>query len=147
MADLLQRRAADFVLWVPRPVDPGSGPTLVVGELRPGAPPTLVNERRHAMEQVPGKTGLWRVSPSACGLGAGRMYHYWFDVEDTYPGHAPGARIAVCDPAAFATDWRLTRGDQPAAMVRWDGASLLPCDGGGDPVEPAAAPSASLAPN
>jgi pullulanase len=82
--------------------------------------------------QPSGIFGLWRLPTASAGLQDGRIYHYWFEVDNTFPGAS--GRILVCDPAAAATDWRVAEGNQPAAIVKFAGGELLACDASGDAV-------------
>ena len=135
--DLINRKTSNFVLWAPGQ----TAPKIRLGTFQRGAPPSLANPKTVAMTAVTGKSGLFKVSPAACGLVDGAVYHYWFEVDDTNIGHAPGARILVCDPTALTTDWRLFDGEQPAAVVKFDHGQLVPCD----PNEPNGAPVAAAA--
>jgi pullulanase len=134
--DLLVRRSSNFVLWAPGQ----HAPRLVIGTFEPGAPPTLRDRQSFSLTAVAGVLDLFEISPLSCGLQNGVVYHYWFEVDDTNLGHQPGARIAVCDPLATTTDWRLTEGDQPAAVTKFDGARLVPCDPDGTAATAAAVP-------
>jgi 1,4-alpha-glucan branching enzyme len=134
--DLLDRRSSHFVLWAPGQ----DAPKLVIGTFQPGAPPTLRDRQSFNLSAVAGVSDLFEIVPQACGLQNGVVYHYWFEVDDTNIGHQPGARIAVCDPLATTTDWRLTEGDQPAAVTKFEGGTLVPSDPDGVAVTAAAAP-------
>lgn len=59
MARLLDLKAKHFVLW-----NPGGSrtPELVIGNLRPGNPSTLANQRIIKLEQHPDYPELWLVS-------------------------------------------------------------------------------------
>ena len=134
--DLLVRRSSNFVLWAPGQ----HAPRLIIGTFEAGAPPTLRDRQSFSLTPVAGVSDLFEISPLACGLQNGVVYHYWFEVDDTNLGHQPGARIAVCDPLATTTDWRLTEGDQPAAVTKFEGARLVPCDPDGTAATAAAVP-------
>jgi len=144
-SDLLDRRADSFILWSPhQPVAP---PALVIGEFQEGTPPTLANERRFDLKPVAGVSGLWSVQAADCGLKDGQFYHYWFEVENTLPGHA-NPRILVCDPLTLATDWRLVSGNQPSAVVAFAQGKLVPCDpDGGGVTDPQVGPMGALPTN
>jgi pullulanase len=139
VADLLNRKSTHFILWAPKPG--AQPPRLILGELQLTNPVSLANEQSIAMTAVAGIRGLWQVAPTAA-LQAGKVYHYWFEVDDTKPGRPQGQRIRVTDPAAFIVDWRLrapalplpnTDVDrQPAAVIKFDGSHLVPCDPGGE---------------
>lgn len=129
--DLLDRRADSFILWSPH--QPVAAPALVLGEFQEGDPPTLANQQRFELKPVAGLSGLWFIPTADCGLHDGQVYHYWFEVDDTLPGHA-NPRILVCDPMAFATDWRLFSENQPSAVVAFAQGKLVPCDPHGSPV-------------
>jgi pullulanase len=131
-ADLLSRRATHFVLW--RPNDISSVPALVIGKFQPGNPPTLAGRRRIAMTQAVGLTGLWEIAASECGLVAGDVAHYWFEVENTDPHRSASGNVLCTDPAAHMVDWRLCAegGTQPAAVIQFDGTNLVVCDPAGE---------------
>ena len=144
--NLLDRKLTHFVLWAPGQ----SGPVLVIGELQFGAPPVLINEHKFPLAAVAGVSGLFDIAAANCGLTDGHVYHYWFEVDDTRPGHVTGARVCVTDPTSFAVDWRLVRGDrdQPAAIVKYDSGNLMQCDPDGVPLpKPAAGTLRNLAQN
>jgi len=125
-SDLLDRKLNHFVLWAPGQ----AGPVLVIGQLQPGAPPELIDKHAFPLVAVAGMSGLFDIAASSCGLTDGQVYHYWFEVDDTRPGHAAGTRVCVTDPCAFTVDWRLVAGDgdQPAAVIKYDSGNLIACD-------------------
>lgn len=144
--NLLDRKASHFVLWAPGQ----SQPTLIIGRLQYGAPPVLTGTQTFAMDAVAGLSGLFEIAATSCGLTDGEVYHYWFEVDDTRPGHAPAARVCVTDPTTATVDWRLLNGerDQPAAVVLYDQGKLVSCDPDGTPVpEPKPGILRDLAPN
>jgi pullulanase len=140
IADLLQRKRTHFVLWTPQA--PGQAPSLVIGEFQPTNPATLVNERTIPLTPAAQTVGLWELAATTAGLQAGTVYHYWFEVDDTKAGRPAGQRIRVTDPTAFTVDWRVrapvlpapnTDNDrQVAAVIRFDGTHLIPCDPAGE---------------
>jgi pullulanase len=132
--DLLDRQATHFVLWAPGQ----TAPELVIGILQFGAPPSLTGRQTFPLNAVDGVHGLWQIAPADCGLADGKVYHYWFEVDDTRPGHPAGARVAVTDPTSSTVDWRITEGDgdQPASVIRFSAGRLVPCDPDGTPVSP-----------
>src|SRR3954470_19639878 len=113
--DLLNRKTTHFVLWAPGQ----KAPKLVIGTFQFGAPPQVNGRNSFAMKEAAGVHGLWEIAPADCALVNSTVYHYWFDVDDTRPGHAAGARVLVTDPTAVTVDWRITEGDgeQPASVV------------------------------
>ena len=139
---LFSRKSTSFVLWAPRQ----RTPKLVIGTFLPGAPPTLTGKQTFNLIPVVGLSDLFEIAAGACGLSNGTVYHYKFEVDDTNAGHGTGARILVCDPAAFTTDWRLTEGDQPASVVKFDNGKLVPCDPDGTVIGSAGAPNVSNLP-
>ena len=155
MADILQRKAGAFLVWRPRRDAPA--PLLVVGRFAPGNPPTLAEARRIPLSPVAGFDDLFAVPASECGLTAGEVYHYWFEVEETAPGRPLGGRILVTDPFAWTVDWRLRAPPlphpygaddrQPASVVLWTGQRLAPCDPGGEIADLAADNADGLPPN
>jgi 1,4-alpha-glucan branching enzyme len=158
-SDLLQRKATHFVLWRPRITAPA--PTLVVGRLEHGNPPDFVEEGRFDLRPSAVSTDLWEVSAAECHLIDGRVYHYWFEVNDSnpYKGHGvPPPRILCTDPTAWTVDWRLLApkpngpyGEDdrdPPAVVLFEDGKLVPADPGGERADFAADPgAAALAPN
>ena len=134
--DLLNRKSTRFVLWAPRQ----TAPKLVIGTLQFGAPPFLTGKQTLPLKAVSGVHGLWEIAPANCGLTDGNVYYYWFEVDDTRPGHAANTRVSVTDPTAFCVDWRITEsdGDQPASVIKFAGGQLVPCDADGTPVKPPA---------
>jgi pullulanase len=117
--DILDRRADRFVLWCPR--TQSAAPQLVLGQFRPGNPPSVESVRRLPLKAAPGLDGLFEVPAAECGLQDGTTYHYWFEVDDSRAS-AP-ARVVVTDPFATCIDWRVfppgtTSNTQPAAVVR-----------------------------
>jgi pullulanase len=132
-----------FVLWSPQTSQPA--PALVIGRFQPGNPPTLVQRRKITLEQT-AHPDLWTVDVADCGLTDGQVYHYWFEVNDSSP-FGDGRRILCTDPTAFTVDWRLCadrmsapygEDDQdPAAVVKFEGGQLVPCDPGGERYAPA----------
>src|SRR5882724_10541987 len=131
-ADLLARRASNFVLW--RPNQSAIPPLLIFGTFQPGNPPTLAGERQIPMNPVPAVNGLWQLSAATCGFSEGDIVHYWFEIDDTDPHRDISQRIRCTDPAAHTVDWRLTQdsGNQPAAVLQFSGGQLVPCDPGGE---------------
>src|SRR4051812_8653354 len=134
--DLLNRKATHLVLWAPGQ----TAPKLVIGTLQFGAPPFLTGKQTFPLRAVGGVHGLWEIAPADCGLLDGNVYHYWFDVDDTAPGHAANARILVTDPTTSTVDWRITEGggDQPASVIKFANGKLLACDPDGVAVTPPA---------
>jgi 1,4-alpha-glucan branching enzyme len=144
--NLLDRKLTYFVLWAPGQTQPA----LVIGELQYGASPILTGEHTVPLAAVAGLNGLFEIAATSCGLIDGHVYHYWFEVDDTRPGHAAGARVSVTDPITSTVDWRLVKGDrdQPVAVVKYDSGNLIPCDPDGVPVlKPGVGDLRKLAPN
>src|SRR5437667_7899199 len=102
-ADLLGRKLTHFVLW--RPNDNTTPPTLVIGRLQLGNPPTFVDPKRFPLTATANSPGLWEIPAADCQLQDGQVYHYWFEVEDA--SAQPGTLVQCTDPLAFAVDWRL----------------------------------------
>lgn len=140
MADILRRKALAFLVWRPKPNAPP--PALIIGRFAAGNPPTLIDEQQIALEAVAGFADLFGVDAVDCGLTAGGVYHYWFEVEETAPERPAGSRVRVTDPFAWSVDWRLraprlpppytSDERQPAAVVRWTGERLEACDPAGE---------------
>src|SRR5207245_2066924 len=103
----------------------------------------LTGEKQFDLRPAAGFADLWELPAADCSLTDGQIYHYWFEVDDTDPGKDPPARIRCGDPFAHTVDWRLTAprlprppysGDdeRPAAVVRFAGGQIVPCDPGGE---------------
>jgi len=134
-ANILDRKETHFILW--RPTASTTPPVLIIGQLQPGNPPTLVGEKHFPLTAAAGAQGLWQIAAIDCQLQASQVYHYWFEVEDTASAAQPLPRVRCTDPLAFAVDWRLfppgtTDNKQPAAVIKFDNGRLIPCDPGGE---------------
>lgn len=155
-ANIRVRKENAFLLW--RVSDTTAPPVLVIGQLSPGAPISLINEQQFGLRPDPDHADLWTVSADQCGLTDGAVYHYWFEVTDSAP-YRNGQRIRITDPTATTVDWQLlaprpadphyTDDDAyPAAVVKWIGGKLAACDIGGEElVIPAGADLSALSPN
>lgn len=141
-ADILTRKQTAFVLWHAGAA--ASPPQLVIGRFQAGNPPQLTGQQSFALAPIAGFTDLWAIAASACGLAEGKVYHYWFEVNDTHPGRPATTRIRVTDPAALSVDWRI-RADRPAgpygdddrypaAVVKFAHGQLVAADPGGETV-------------
>jgi glycosidase len=144
MTPLLERKRTHFVLWRPALVEPP--PKLVIGIYEPGPPPSLANERTFTLVPSPISDAVppdvWEIDVGRCELEDGRVYHYWFEVEDTNAYRAERRRVRTSDPAAYAVDWRLLApaapGDgpldrAPASVVRFSNGALVAADPVGAP--------------
>ncbi len=96
-----------------------------------------------------GFTDLFGIAAADCGLNDGWVYHYFFETADG---------IQTTDPAAYAVDWRLlsnplpppytTDDRQPAAVIKYRGGQLVPCDPAGEEADFTGDPSpVTLPPN
>jgi pullulanase len=152
-AHLFALKRTAFVLW--RPHQTATPPRLVIGRFAAGNPPALADRLDLDLEETPAHPDLWRIDASRCGLIEGQTYHYWFEVTDSSP-FRDGRRILCTDPTACTVDWRLladrlpapyTTDDQnPAAVVKFEGGLLVPCDPDGAVVHPAPPIAADAAP-
>lgn len=143
-AHLFELKKTMFVLW--RPLNTWPAPRLVIGWFQPGNPPTLTNQQTWDLSELPGQPGLWGIEAWRCGLADGNVYHYWFEVTDSNP-QRNGWRILCADPLARTVDWRLkapalggmyNEDDRdPAAVVKYLGGELVPCDAAGETFAPA----------
>jgi hypothetical protein len=100
--DVLKRKQTHFVLW--RPNAGTTPPTLLIGQLQPGNPPTFINPKRFPLTQTAGLPGLWEVAATDCQLQNGQIYHYWFEVEDTSTRGQSLPKVSCTDPLAFTVD-------------------------------------------
>ena len=131
MIDILTRRQTHFVLWCPRET---AAPVLLIGRLKNGNPARFKELARLPLQRVADRPGLWALAAAACGLTAGQTYHYWFEVDNSWP---EPPRIQVTDPLAFAVDYRLLAPENPAlqhpaAVVAWTGEQLVASDPNGE---------------
>lgn len=137
-AHLFELKKTMFVLW--RPWNTSPAPRLILGWFQAGNPPELVQPLSFDLSELPGHPGLWGIAAADCGLGEGNVYHYWFEVTDSSPSR-DGQRILCTDPLARTVDWRL-RADalgtpyndddrDPAAVIKYVGGELVPCDASG----------------
>jgi glycosidase len=146
-ADLLDRKQTHFVLWHAAPAV--APPVLVIGEFQAGNPPSLGNVKRLSLTPVAGFTDLFAIAATDCGLNEGWFYHYFFETADG---------TQTTDPTAYTVDWRLlsnrmpapftTDDRQPAAVIKYRGGQLVPCDPAGEEADFTGDPSpAALPPN
>ena len=146
---LLELRRHAFVLWRPSVTQPV--PRLIIGRFQAGNPPTLIDEQVFPLTALPTHPDVWTIAAADCGLIAGQVYHYWFEVTDVSP-FRNGQRIRCTDPLAHTVDWRLLArrldspydaDDQdPAAVIRFGNGLLEACDPDGQtfaPVQPLSA--------
>jgi pullulanase len=142
--DLFRRRETHFVLWRSRNAEPA--PRLIIGKLKPGNPPTLIDRRAFDLKLSATAPDLWEIPAAECDLVEGEVYHYWFEVQDSNPYKPVHPRILCTDPTAWTVDWRLLAprvneasfGEDdrdPAAVVKFNNGRLLPCDPGGETVD------------
>ena len=145
-ADLQDRKLTHFVLWHAKPA--AAAPVLVIGEFQPGNPPSLGNVKRFSLAPVAGFTDLFAIAAVDCELNEGWFYHYFFETAD---GNQ------TTDPAAYTVDWRLlsnrqpppfTADDrQPAAVIKYRGGQLIPCDPAGEEADFTGDPSPATLPH
>ncbi len=142
IADLLERRRTHFLVWRPR--TGGDPPALVTGAFQAGNPPSLAGRQRLVMTAAAGFGDLFEIAAANCNLVDGQVYHYWFEVGDTAPGHAPRQRVLCTDPFAFTVDWRLRAprmptlsavDRQPAAVIKFRQGHLVTCDAAGEEID------------
>ena len=154
-SDIFTIREDHFVLWRVFADDPP--PTLVIGQLHPGAPVALIGEQHFELQPSQPFPDLWTIAAVDCGLVDDEVYHYWFEVTDAHPRRT-GQRILITDPLAYMVDWRLRGarppGDEyggddryPAAVVKHSRGKLIPCDAGGEVGELLDVAPATLPPN
>jgi hypothetical protein len=87
--DIFKRRKTHFVLWGLK--SPTYTPQLVIGEFLAGNPPTLTNQKKQPLKLVAGFSDLWEVAAAECNLTEEKVYHYWFEVQDTDPEKSPSS--------------------------------------------------------
>lgn len=141
LPDLLARKQASFVLWLPSGA--AVAPRLVIGVFEDGDPPALAGEQRFELRET--APGLWEKPAAECGLASGRVYHYWFEVTNSNVYKPEPARILCTDPTAWTIDWRLLApllgapfdedDRDPASVVRFEDGRLAPCDPGGETLD------------
>src|SRR5271169_2074391 len=134
----LERRRTHFILWSPAALSPA--PKLVIGTFEAGTPPALAGRRELVLRPSAEAEGqVFELPAAECGLEEGRVYHYWFLVNDSNAYRAPEHRAAVLctDPGAESVDWRLLSlippnyGEsdrQPAGVVLFANGRLEPAD-------------------
>jgi len=138
-AHIFALRQHNFALWG---AASAHAPTLIIGQLQPGAPVSLTGEQRFDLHRSPDFADLWTIAAADCQLVDDQVYYYWFEVTDTHPKRT-GQRIQVTDPLAYTVDWRLRApqpagreysGDDryPAGVVTFHQGELIPCDPGGE---------------
>ncbi len=142
-SDLLARKETHFILWRPRGTDPP--PHLVIGQFRPGNPPSFEKLQSAPLRQSGLHSDLWEIPAMALGLVNGEVYHYWFQVKNSNPYKASEALILCTDPTALTVDWRLLAprldppyGEDdrdPASVVKFQDGRLVPCDPGGERID------------
>jgi pullulanase len=134
VSDLLQRRQKSFTLWLPRPS--AKPPAVVIGKFVEGAPPGVHLLPGSPFAMTEAAPGLWELPATGCGLADGKVYHYWFEVDDAALGQL-GKRVRRTDPLATTTDWRVLGGvvpgsddgePEPAGVIRFHGGQLEVCD-------------------
>ncbi|KAK6813996.1 hypothetical protein RU639_010416 [Aspergillus parasiticus] len=148
--DLLERRKEKFILWIP--AAPASNPpSLVIGIFGLG-PPATIDEFFTGQLRRSGQPDLWELDLGDINppLKNGKVYHYWFEIQDTSPEKA-GA-IRVTDPIAYTIDYRAagTRDEhtQPASVIKFRDGKLWPCDiDGNEPSQVAPPPQDALPDN
>jgi len=139
-ADILTQRQYNFVLW--RVAASTPPPALVIGQLQPGAPVSLVGEQRFDLAQSAQHPDLWIIPAVDCNLVDDQIYHYWFEVTDSHPKRS-GQQIRITDPLAFMVDWRLHAPQPPgpaygaddrypAGVIKYHQGELIACDAGGE---------------
>ena len=80
-ADILILRQRQFVLWRAVPSTPP--PTLVIGQLQPGAPVTLTGGQRFVLGQSAQFPDLWTRAAAECQLTDDPSGAFW----SAHPGH------------------------------------------------------------
>ncbi|MDF5725112.1 MAG: alpha-amylase family glycosyl hydrolase [Rhizonema sp. PD37] len=141
-ADLLARKETSFVLW--HVGNTTQVPSLIIGQVKLGAPITLIKEEHFLLQQVSGFPDLWEIPAAKCNLSDGEVYHYWFEVTVSHPDpKRAGERLRITDPTAYTVDWRL-RPDvkspfgnddrYPPAVIKYSANKLVPADIGGEDI-------------
>jgi pullulanase len=136
--DILNRRATNFVLWLPG-VSPASPPQLSLGTFSKDGKFTELVHQSFTLE----KTDLWIVDiKSLTTTLQDGVYHYWYRLGDTI----------FTDPLAFTLDYTYIgdrRGDtQPPAVTKLRDGKLWDCSADGtEPAKPTTTPIEKLSSN
>lgn len=136
--DLLKRKLTHFVLWRPGAINPA--PKLFIG---------LSTQPISQFKEIPLAPlaefpDLWQIPAADCDLKDGQVYYYWFKVLNTEPYDAGNANeVLYCtDPMAYTIDRRArapvpqnvppgltgVSNDDPASVILYQNAKLVPCD-------------------
>lgn len=144
-ADLLTRKETSFVLWTVGNTTPA--PSLIIGQVKPGAPITLPEEHnKFLLQPVSGFPDLWEIPAAKCNLSDGQVYHYWFEVTVSHPdSKRAGSRLRVTDPTAYTVDWRLRAplvappfdddDRYPPSVIKYIDGKLVAADVGGEEID------------
>ncbi|KAL1890516.1 hypothetical protein Sste5346_008184 [Sporothrix stenoceras] len=127
-ADILNLRGGYFVFWLPdvSPLDP---PRLLLGTYSSDGNTFQKLVQQDFVVADNDRAGLWLLDPNTLNpsLDDGTVYHYWFQL----------GGVTVTDPFAFTVDYGVggmadpkarTESLQPAAVIKFRGGQLWPCD-------------------
>ncbi len=151
MADILQRKKTEFILW--RPSRTSLVPKLFIGTASNSRIGAFNTFRSFDLQQPEPRQfpELWSIPAAECDLTSGEVYHYWFTVADsnvTNESHLTQV-INCTDPMALAVDGRIKAPSPmqpsadlmglnpvsnpyaPASVVLFKGGQLLPSDSDG----------------
>ena len=148
--DILERRREKFVLWIPAQPTAAKSPQLILGTLNLG-PPATFNKLFQGQLVASNQPDLWELNPHDINppLEDGRIYHYWFEIEDTSADSL--GIIQVTDPIAYTVDYRITQTReervQPGAVVKFRNDKLWPCDIDGNEPDVVAIPAQDAIPD
>ena len=84
-AHIFALRQHNFALWG---AASAHAPTLIIGQLQPGAPVSLTGEQRFDLHRSPDFADLWTIAAADCQLVDDQVYYYWRLI------HKPQRRIA-----------------------------------------------------
>ncbi len=152
MADILQRKKTEFILWRPSRTS-RLVPKLFIGTASNSRIGAFNTFRSFDLQQSEPRQfpELWSIAAAECDLTSGEVYHYWFTVADsnvTNESHLTQV-INCTDPMALAVDGTIkapspmqTSADlidlnpvsnpyAPASVVLFKDGQLLPSDSDG----------------
>ena len=88
MSNILDRRRTHFMLWCPTgPIDARALINRPYPQRQSRELPVSDSTDAPARDQYrQADAGLWQLAAIGLGLTDGETYHYWFEVDNSYPG-------------------------------------------------------------